>query len=198
MAKELGNLKRGLAFVISAPAGTGKTTLVEKLTQNHSEIVESISYTTRQPRANEAEGEHYHFISQEKFEEMNQKGLFLEQAQVFGNYYGTSKETLDNLLNLGKHVILVIDTQGALQLKENTQAIFIFLSPPSMEVLQKRLESRQTDSLDVIQERLSWATKEMELAKYYDYHIINEDVEVTYNILKSIIIAEEHKICNQG
>lgn len=181
-------------FVISAPAGTGKSTLVEMILKEFPhEIAESCSSTTRQPRPGEVAQHHYEFISVPEFERKMEAGEFLEHARVFGNYYGTRKEEVDRLLNLGKHVVLVIDTQGAMQIIGKIPAVFIFISPPSFEELKSRLFKRRTESEDKIQERLLWAKQEIALASRYDYHIINDNLEVTYQILRSIFIAEEHK-----
>lgn len=189
----LGNLKTGLTFVVSAPAGTGKTTLVQMLVQEFPCIVESISYTTRKCRNGEIPGVHYNFISEKQFEEKIANNEFLEHVKLYGYYYGTCKKDLDKLLSEGKHVILVIDTQGALQLMERFAATFIFLLPPSLEVLKERLKRRSTENEKVINERLEWARREIEVAHFYDYNIVNDDLATAYQVLRSIIIAEEHK-----
>lgn len=191
--KILGGLKEGLVFVISAPAGTGKTTLVRMLQKEFPCIVESISYTTRKPRYSEQPGVDYFFVSEEEFSERLKEGEFLEHATVFNHFYGTSRLFVESQQRLGKHVILVIDTQGALQLKGSYDATFIFISPPSIEELRSRLYGRKTETDQVIEHRLSWAEKEMALANLYDYHIINEDLHTAYAVLRSIIIAEEHR-----
>lgn len=192
--KVLGELKSGLVFVVSAPAGTGKTTLVRMLQSEFSCVVESISYTTRQPRPNEIPGRDYHFISIPEFERKIQEGEFLEYAQVFGNYYGTSRKFIGEKQKLGKHVLLVIDTQGAMELMGSLDAVFIFIRPPSMETLRARLSARKSESLDAIDERLSWAKKEMDLADNYNYQIVNDRLDTAYEVLRSVLIAEEHKI----
>jgi len=155
----LGGLNQGLVFVISAPAGTGKTTLVRMLREEFHCIVESVSYTTRTPRVNEIPGRDYYFISPEEFKQKIGEGEFLEFAQVFGNYYGTSRKFVEGQQEKGKHVVLVIDTQGALQLKGKIEAIFIFISPPNLEELKFRLHSRKSETDDAILHRLSWAEK---------------------------------------
>lgn len=196
MSKLLGNQKKGLAFIVSAPAGTGKTTLVQMLSQEYPEIVNSISCTTRKPRGGEVGGNHYHFMSREEFEQRITAGEFLEYVELYGNYYGTSREKVDEQLNQGKHVILTIDTQGALQLRGKYKAVSIFLLPPSLDVLRKRLIQRQTETAEVIEERLAWAIKEMEVAAQYDYMIMNDNLKVAYQALLSIIVAEEHRSSN--
>jgi guanylate kinase len=193
--KLLGNLSKGLCFVMSAPAGTGKTTLARMLTEEFTSVVLSVSSTTRPPRPGEVPGKDYHFLSQEAFAEKVAQGAFLEHAEVFGNHYGTSRELVERSLVEGKHVILVIDTQGATQLREsNYPATFIFVSPPSIEALHERLTNRQTENVANIERRLSWAREEMAMSDYYDYHILNDDLQVAYGVLRSILVAEEHKI----
>ncbi len=193
MTQILGGLKKGLAFVVSAPAGTGKTTLVRMLIEEFSCVVESVSHTTRSPRPNEVEGRDYFFISRLEFEKKIQAGEFLEYAEVFGHLYGTSRKFVVDRQERGKHVILVIDTQGALQLMEKMEATFIFISPPSLEELKSRLHRRKSETEEAMAQRLSWAQKEISLASRYHYHIINDHLKVAYEVLRSILIAEEHK-----
>jgi guanylate kinase len=193
--KVLGNCKKGLLFVVSAPAGTGKTTLVRLLTEEFSCVVESISFTTRPPRVGEQEGKDYYFITKEVFEDKLQKAEFLESADVFGHLYGTSKELVESTREQGKHVVLVIDTQGALYLQTlSLDATYIFIAPPSLEILEERLLQRKTEDDGEREKRLSWAHKELEVASCYDFLIINSDLKVAYQVLKSILIAEEHRI----
>jgi guanylate kinase len=194
MAGLLGNRGVGLIFVVSAPAGTGKTTLVQRLMQEFPSIIASISYTTRQPREGEIPGVHYHFISDAEFETKIVAGDFLEYVKLYGTYYGTSREWVRGQQYQGKHVVLVIDTQGALQLKGQFPAIFIFVRPPSLESLRERLNQRQTESAEMIEKRLAWAQTELQVAQKYDYEIINDDLEIAYQILRSIFIAECHRI----
>lgn len=194
MSKPLGNLPHGLVFVVSAPAGTGKTTLVDMLTREFPSVVRSISCTTRAPRSGEQNKKDYFFLTKEEFDAKIQQGDFLEHAQVFGHDYGTSKEFVKTQTKAGKHVVLVIDTQGALLLKGKLPAVFIFISPPSFNELKGRLNKRQTEQPESIEERLAWAHHELEKMHQYDYHIINDDLETAYTVLKSIFIAEEHKI----
>lgn len=192
--KVLGTKTSGLLFVVSAPAGTGKSTLVDRLLNEFpEEIAESCSSTTRTPRPGEVDKKHYEYSSIPEFEEKIERGEFLEHAKVFGNYYGTRKEEVDRLQSQGKHVVLVIDTQGAMQIMGKTPAIFIFISPPSFEELRSRLVKRRTEDEEKIQERLLWAKQEIALAPRYDYHIINDHLDVTYEVLRSIFIAEEHR-----
>lgn len=192
--KTLGTKKKGLAFVISAPAGTGKTTLVRMLMKECPCVTESVSFTTRKPRPNEIEGRDYFFVSRSEFEQKIEEGEFLEYAEVFGQFYGTSKQMVLEQQAQGKHVVLVIDTQGALQLMGQIEAVFIFICPPSLEELKKRLTGRKSESPEMIGMRLSWAQKEISLADRYDYQIVNDDLETAYEVLKAIFVAEEHKI----
>jgi guanylate kinase len=191
----LGNRPHGLIFIISAPSGTGKTTLVNMLTKEFPSIVRSISCTTRAPRPSEQEGIDYFFLSKAAFKAKIDQGDFLEHAQVFGDDYGTSQEFVKSQLARGKHVVLVIDTQGALQLKKKLkEAIFIFISPPSLIELKERMSKRKTETPQLMEERLAWARHELEMVQHYDYHIINDHLETAYTVLKSIFIAEEHKV----
>ena len=153
----------------------------------------SISFTTRKPRGGEVNGKDYFFISDEEFKAKIQAEEFLEYAKVFDHYYGTSKKVIDEECQKGRHVLLVIDTQGALQLKKKIDGIFVFISPPSVEELARRLRARKTDSEEAIQKRLSWAEKEIEMAKHYDYNIVNLHLKNAYDVLRSIVIAEEHR-----
>jgi guanylate kinase len=193
MHKLLGGLKEGLIFVLSAPAGTGKTTLVRMLCDEFDCVQESVSFTTRSARANEVQGRDYFFISTAEFEKRIADNDFLEYAKVFGNYYGTSRSLVEQQIKMGKYVVLIIDTQGALQLMGRLQAVFIFLIPPSMSELRRRLEDRKSDSPEVIEQRLSWAESEIAIANRYDYQIVNDHLKTAYEVLRSILIAEEHK-----
>lgn len=186
-------MKKGLVFVISAPAGTGKTTLVRMLIEEFSRVVESISFTTRSLRPNEVPGRDYNFISLEEFKQKIKEEEFLEYAEVFHHYYGTSRKYVEAQQEKGKHVILVIDTQGALQLMGKIDAVFIFISPPSLEELRARLSRRKSETEEAIAHRLSWAEEEMALAPQYNYHIVNDNLKAAYEALRSILIAEEHR-----
>lgn len=190
----VGKLKKGLVFVLSAPAGTGKTTLVQMLVQEFPSVVASVSYTTRLQRPGEIEGVHYHFLKEAEFTDRIAKGEFLEHVKLYDDYYGTSSAWMEQRLAQGKHVVLVIDTQGAKLLKDKLKAIFIFVSPPSLEELERRLKKRKTESQEVIERRLVWAEQEMLAIPNYDYLIINDDLNNAYQVLRSIVIAEEHRI----
>ena len=195
MQKLLGNISKGFVFVLSAPAGTGKTTLVRMLAQEFPCIYESVSCTTRPLRAGEVEGKDYYFLSKKEFEDKVRQGDFLEYAEVFGYHYGTLRSHVLEQQEMGKHVFLIIDTQGAMQLRKNHfSAVYIFLSPPSLEELKERLLKRQTEEMQVIEKRLSWAKAEIEMMANYDYHIVNDSLKQAYVILRSIVIAEEHRV----
>lgn len=190
--------KEGLLFVVSAPAGTGKTTLVQMLVNEFPAIVQSVSFTTRPPREGEIEGKNYHFVTESEFEEKISASDFLEYVKLYGYYYGTSREWILSQQKKGKHVMLVIDTQGALQLKNRLSAAFIFIAPPSLEVLRERLSNRKTESLEMVEKRWKWAKTEMQAVRHYDYLIINDDLQIAYQILRSIIIAETHRVAPQA
>ncbi|MGR3973489.1 MAG: guanylate kinase [Candidatus Rhabdochlamydia sp.] len=188
-------LSQGLLFVISGPAGSGKTTLVSMLTEEYSHIKRSISCTTRAPRHNEEPGRDYIFLTPAEFQKKQDEQAFLESATVFDHAYGTLKKSVDDFLHRGYHVVLVIDVQGALAVKKQIpQAILIFISPPSLEVLNERLLKRKTDSPESIEKRIAAAYHELEMISHYDYHVPNGDLSVAYPILKSVVIAEENRI----
>ena len=195
MAAELiGNIKPGLLFVVSAPAGTGKTTLVKMLVEKFPQIVRSVSHTTRKPRPGETQGCDYFFIQEAEFKEMIRAEKFLEYVKLYDTYYGTSKLWVEEQLKRGKHVLLVIDTQGGLALKNKMQATYIFIMPPSLDVLRERLTKRKTEISSAIEERLNWAAKEMDEGRRYDYQIVNDDLGTAYQVLQSIIVAETHRV----
>lgn len=193
MTSLLGEHDEGLIFIVSAPAGTGKTTLIQRLVQEFSSIIASISFTTRQPRDGEVPGIHYHFITESEFEAKIAAEDFLEYVKLYGTYYGTSRQWIKEQQQKGKHVVLVIDTQGALQLKGKIPAVLIFVRPPSEEILRQRLTQRQTESPEMIEKRLDWARKELQAAQRYDYQLINDDLDEAYQVLRSIFIAEGHR-----
>lgn len=192
-----GKVKKGLVFVVSAPAGAGKTTLVEMIVSKHpNSVVRSVSCTTRNPRKDEVNGVEYIFLSQKEFEEKKNQNLFLEDAQVFDKMYGTLQETVESLQNKGKHVILVIDTQGAMNVRKKIPCILIFIKPPSIEELKKRLEHRGTESDKERAIRLSWADDEMKKSKDYDVVIVNDDLQKAYNELELFLQMKEKELCS--
>lgn len=186
--------RRGLAFIVSAPSGTGKTTLVEMLTNEFPNIVASISFTTRAPRPEEKPGEHYHFISENEFEKRLAAGEFLDYVKLYDCYYGCSRAWIESQLNRGVHVMLTIDTQGAAALRGKFPATSIFIAPPSRDELHRRLLSRRTETEEVIQKRLDWAEQEIAASAHYDYRFVNADLGMAYQVLRSIVIAEDHRL----
>ncbi len=181
----------GHIFIVSAASGTGKTTLVSRLLQQHPDIRVSVSHTTRPRRDGEEDGRHYHFVSQAEFETMIGEGAFLEFAQVFGNYYGTSTAQLQALTQQGVDVILEIDVQGAAQVRRALpEATSIFIAPPSLAVLASRLRGRGTDTEEVIAKRLAEARSEIEQAPLFDYLVVNDDVRQAEAALLHIIKAQ--------
>ena len=179
---------KGNVFVISAASGTGKTTLVSRLTAHNPNSRVSVSHTTRAPRENEQHGKHYYFTTREHFTELVGQGAFLEHAEVFGNLYGTSAAAVQEMCAQGLDVILEIDVQGALIAKEKKKdAILVFFRTKDMETLENRLRNRKTDTEEVIQLRLKNAAKELEYESKYDYTIINNDIEHSCQELIDII-----------
>ena len=178
-------------FIISAPSGSGKSTLVHALLQAVPNLTFSISYTTRQPRPTETDGVDYVFIARDDFENRLARGEFLEHAEVFGNYYGTNRNTLEQAIQAGRDLVLDIDVQGARQLKMAIpEAISVFVLPPSREILEQRLRARSQDSEEVIQRRLKGAAAEVRNYSQYDYVLINREIEESAARLASIVKAE--------
>lgn len=187
--------RKGLLFVVSAPSGAGKTTLCKKISRLLPNIQHSVSYTTRQPRPNEIDGEHYFFVTTDRFNQMIKDKEFAEWAVVHGNLYGTSKRQLASILKKGVDVILDIDSQGAMQINKNwKEGVFIYILPPSFDELKKRLTERNSDAIGEIENRLKNAKKEIPNYKRYNYVIINNRFDTALEELKSIIIAERLKI----
>jgi len=181
----------GIIFILSAPSGTGKTTICKLLIQKLPDLKFSISHTTREPRNGEVEGIDYHFTSKKKFEEKIERGEFLEWAKVFKNYYGTAFESVDRHHLNGDDVIIELDVQGAQSLRAiHYKAVFIFMMPPSLEALETRLNNRGTEPASTIQERLKISEKEIQLSPLYDYILTNVDAEQTTGHLLAIITAE--------
>ena len=180
--------KTGKLIVISAPSGTGKTTVVKRLLEKIPNIIASVSFTTRPMRENEREGIDYFFVDKRKFETMVDKHQFIEHATVFGNYYGTQKESLSNNLKKGKNVILEIDWQGALQVKEKMPScIMIFLIPPSKQVLLSRLKNRGTDSKGEIENRFNHAVSDLNESNKFDHVLVNDQIEVAVENIANCI-----------
>ncbi len=178
---------RGSLYIISAPSGAGKTSLVGKLIELDSRIRVSVSSTTRDKRPGEEDGVNYHFLSIEEFQARISQGDFLEHAQVFDNFYGTSQSSVENQLNSGKDVILEIDWQGAQQVRElMPNAISIFILPPSLKELKKRLTGRGTDSDEIIERRMADAVSELSHYNEFDYIVINNNFDIALKELHSI------------
>jgi guanylate kinase len=181
-------------FIISAPSGSGKSTLVEQVRQIVPNLDFSISYTTRSPRGNERDGQEYHFVSREGFQEMVRRDEFLEYADVFGNYYGTAKNVLRQAEEQGKDLLLDIDVQGAEQIKGKLpSAQSIFILPPDRRTLESRLRKRSLDAEGVIQRRLVTASREIENYEKYDYILVNDRLEESVEALMAILLAERLK-----
>ena len=187
---------RGLLIVLSGPSGAGKGTICKSLVEEMKDIKVSISMTTRDPRGSEKDGVEYYFVSKEEFEEKIKNDELLEYAIVHNNqYYGTPKANIENDLNKGINVILEIDIQGALKVKDKIkEALFIFIVPPSMEELKSRLIKRNTETKDKILERFKTAYKEINEYKKYNYIVVNDKVESAVDKVKSIIIAEKCRV----
>ena len=185
---------QGHLFIISAPSGAGKTTLCRAVLDRYSDMLFSVSYTTRKPRGNEQDGVHYHFISRDDFIKRIKENRWAEWAEVHENFYGTSAEFLDRRLAEGKDILLDIDVQGAVQIFERyPDSVTIFIMPPSLETLKIRLESRNTDSKDDIAKRLLNAKKEMSKKDLYRYVILNDQLSTAVAELISII--EKYRSC---
>lgn len=185
----------GTLYVVAAPSGAGKTTLVKRLLANESDVRLSISYTTRLPRPGEENGREYHFVGVEAFRRMIDQGDFLEWAEVHGNFYGTSKTWIASQMAAGSDVLLEIDWQGAQQVRTQfPAAIGIFILPPSLEELERRLTGRATDSREVIDRRLAAAQAEMRHVGEFDYAIINDDLERALDDLRSILHASRLRL----
>ena len=184
----------GLLYVVSGPSGTGKTTLCKELIKLIPDLSFSISYTTRPPRRNEKSGKDYYFVTPEVFEKMIDKGEFAEWAEIYGNLYGTTRSSIEQALNKGHDLIFDIDSQGAQQLKRTYPlGVSIFLLPPSVSELEKRLCNRKTDSQETIRKRLNKARQEISQVEFYEYVVINKVLEETLHVLQSIVVAEKHR-----
>jgi guanylate kinase len=182
----------GKIFVISAPSGAGKTSLCKELIDFFPELRHSVSFTTRPIRVGEVDGEDYHFVDQGSFDQMIASGAFAEWALVHGNSYGTSLRTLQQAIDSGSDILLEIDCQGAQQLKKRLDnAVFIFIMPPSLDELRRRLIGRDTDSDAVIEQRINNASDEINEATWYDHVVINDKFELALNQLQSIFQGEQ-------
>lgn len=198
----------GCLFIISAPSGAGKTSLVRSLLQSDLNLSLSISHTTRPPRTGEINGCDYHFVTVETFKQMLLKGEFIESAEVYGNFYGTSQQWINQAIASGQDILLEIDCQGARQIQQIfPQAVSIFILPPSADTLAARLKSRAQDDSDVIQKRLAAAREEISHIAEFDYIVINQQLDEALNDLICVIkaehlkkerqIAKHHKLINE-
>lgn len=186
--------REGLILILSAPSGAGKTSLCRELFKTFPEMKESVSYTTRAPRPGEVEGEAYHFVAGDVFERMVAEDAFAEWAEVHGNKYGTALRTLEEARKNGVDLVLDIDCQGALKLKEQFEGgVYVFIMPPSMEELRRRLEHRSSDAQEVIELRIARAAAEIREARWYDYIIFNDNFDVACRELAAIVIAHRRK-----
>jgi guanylate kinase len=187
--------RRGLLFIVSAPSGTGKTTLVERLIRQAPGLRMSRSYTSRPARTGETNGVDYNFITRARFEEMVGQGAFLEYADVFGNLYGTAAADTEACLANGEDLVLVIDVQGASQVRSRgLESVGVFILPPSSSVLADRLRGRSKDSEEQIRTRLAVSSREVSEYATYDYVVINDDVDAAVDRLRGIVLAERSRV----
>ena len=187
--------KKGLLLVVSGPSGTGKGTICKDIVAKHEDINLSISATTRNPRVGEVEGKSYFFKTKEEFEAIVDRGEFLEHAMIYDNYYGTPKKAIFDELDMGRDVILEIEMQGAMQIKEvYPQAVFIFVLPPSLQELRNRIVGRGTETEEQIEKRFNSAYDEIKLLGDYDYFIFNNIVEKSAEEILNILEVEKNKV----
>jgi guanylate kinase len=187
--------RRGLLFVVSAPSGTGKTTLVERLVEMLPDLVKSRSYTSRAARHGEADGVDYNFVTRQQFDDMIAGGEFLEYADVFGNLYGTCARDTERILAAGRDVVLVIDVQGARQVRHRgLETVGVFVLPPSFAILEQRLRGRSQDSETAMRRRLETARDEVRAYAEYDYVVLNDEVDACVDRLRGIVLAERARL----
>ncbi|MEK3794054.1 guanylate kinase [Paenibacillus sp. FSL R7-0204] len=188
-------MSKGLLIILSGPSGVGKGTVCTALRPKMPELVYSVSATTRLPRAGEENGVNYFFKSREQFDDMIEGDMLLEYAEYVGNYYGTPRDFVEKTLESGRDIILEIEVQGALKVKEKfPEGIFVFLLPPSMDELKDRIRGRGTEHPDVISHRMSVAEDEIGLIRHYDYAVVNDEIDLACKRIESIIIAEHCKV----
>jgi len=186
---------KGVLIVISGPSGAGKGTICKKLIEKNKNIYLSVSATTRSPREGEIDGVNYYFITKEEFERRVKENGFIEYAEVHGNFYGTPRVNVDKMLEEGKDVILEIDIQGALQVKENfKEGIFIFILPPSMEELKRRIIKRGSETEESLMTRFKNAYKEINYVSKYNYAVVNDTLELAVAKVEAIIAAEKCRV----
>ncbi|MCF2849440.1 guanylate kinase [Pseudoalteromonas sp. ACER1] len=189
---------RGNLFILSAPSGAGKSSLISALLEKHSDMKVSVSHTTRSPRPGEENGVHYHFVSVDEFKALIEKNDFFEWAQVFDNYYGTSKQAIESQLAAGIDVFLDIDWQGAQQIRKLVDDVeTIFILPPSKEELESRLNNRGQDSAEVIAGRMAKAQSETSHYNEYDYVVVNDDFDTALAEIETIVMAKRLSLKSQ-
>ena len=188
--------KKGMMFVLSSPSGAGKTTLAKKISENNSNFIISISYTTRKARPNEINGKDYHFVTTEKFNSLVKENNFFEYANIFDNYYGTHKKTVLGLLSKGKDVLFDIDWQGTQQLKKinGLSVVTIFILPPNIHILKERLLNRHKGQEKLIQKRMNKFNEEVSHWNEYNYVVVNDDLNKCYYNILNIITSEKKGI----
>lgn len=185
-------MSKGIILTVSAPSGTGKSTLINLLTREYPEFGFSISYTTRSPRPGEVHGREYYFVNEKEFTELIDRNFFAEWARVHGNYYGTPLQKVLDAVSSGKSLIFDIDVQGAAQLKKNlNMGLFVFIFPPSIKALEERLTKRGTDDSQTISKRLASAQSEISKCQLFDFWIVNHELDTAFNQLKAIVTAEK-------
>ena len=188
-------MKRGLLIVVSGASGTGKGTVCKKILSDLPEVAYSISATTRAPRPGEVDGKEYYFLSVEEFKSWIADGKFLEHAEVYGNFYGTPLNKIEERLNRGEDILLEIDVQGALNVKRKCpEGVYIFLLPPSLEELKRRIEGRGTETPESLARRMKNALAEINVGLEYDYVVVNDSVENAVEKIKAILTAERLKV----
>ena len=189
----MNEIRKGMLLVISGPSGTGKGTLIKRLMEEDSSLVFSVSATTRDPRPGEIDGVHYHFVTNEKYDQLVAENAFVEYANVHGNRYGTLRSEVYERLERGENVVLDIDVQGALNvIASEKEKVSIFILPPSMKVLRERLTGRGTETEEAVERRLHNAVWEITQKDRYEYKVINDDLETCVRTLQAIIEAEKH------